>query len=87
MQMNKIIASEFIGCQTEVVDSTNPLTKGVKGKIIDETKNLLVIRTSKDEIKKLTKNENTFLIKGVEIKGQDIIKKPEERIKLLRKNK
>ncbi len=67
---------EFIG---EIVEITNQ-NKTFKGKIIDETKNLIYLKT-KHSTKKLLKRSSKIKIKGQEIDGEDINKRPEERIK------
>ena len=41
----------LIGKKVEVKDSRNPSLIGIKGEIVDETKNMLVIRTEKGEVK------------------------------------
>ncbi|MBT7332359.1 ribonuclease P protein subunit [Candidatus Woesearchaeota archaeon] len=73
---------ELIGEEIVVVDATNPSLKGIKGKIIDETKHTLKIDAQGD-IKTLMKNAISFTIKGKElhIEGKDLIKRPEERVK------
>lgn len=82
----RIKRGELIGRDIEVTDSSNPANTGLKGRIIDETKNMLVIKTRKGERKKLVKNSIMFTIKmeGKEfrIKGSEINSAPEERIKL-----
>ena len=74
----EIIRQELIGKSAEC--------KNIKGKIVDETKNTITIRNKKNEIKKVSKNNNKFMIiiddKTIEIKGEDILKRPEERIKI-----
>jgi ribonuclease P protein subunit POP4 len=76
---------ELIGRNIEVTNSKNKSNIGLKGKIIDETKNMLKIRTKQGE-KRLIKNNITFTIKmegkNIEIRGAEIQTAPEERIKL-----
>jgi len=80
-----IIRHEFIGLNVEVVRSPNPNYKGIKGKVINETRNTLVV---------LHKNQNKTIIKEaavfhftmpdgtiVEIDGKTIIGRPENRVK------
>ncbi len=80
----KLKKSEFIGKNIEITHSKNKANSGLKGKIIDETKNTVKIRTKKGETKMLIKNNITFRIKGneSEIKGEEIQHAPEDRIKI-----
>ncbi len=71
-----ITKKEFIGKIAEVIDSTNKSNIGIKGIIRDETKYLIMI-----ENKKLIKKNITIKINNVTIKGKQITKRPEERIK------
>jgi len=75
---------ELIGCNIEICKATNNALLGIKGKIVDETKNTLTIRNKKNEIKKIIKNQITFIITKqdmrIKIDGKKINKKPEKRI-------
>ena len=79
-----ILRHELIGLDIEIVDAQNESLVGIKGVVIDETRNCLIIGT-KDGEKKVLK-------KGVEIKtkvdgkeiiitGDFLVGRPEERIK------
>jgi len=72
---------EFIGKHLEIVDAKNKKLIGIKGKIINETKNMFKIKTNEKEIK-LIKNNITIKINETKIKGTKIQKRPEERIKI-----
>ena len=76
---------EFIGLNAEVVRSLHPNYVGIKGKVLNETRNTLVI---------LHNNKKTMIIKNVaifhftmpdgtivEIDGKIIVGRPENRIK------
>ncbi len=71
---------EYIGLETEIVESKNPEFKTIKGKIIDETKNTFKIKT-KDKIITIIKSISIFKINDQIINGEKITKKPEDRIK------
>lgn len=71
-------SQEFIGLEVEIIDQKSN-TK-TKGKIIDETKNTFKVKTLKKEITILKKNKQ-FIINNAIISGNDILKRPEERIK------
>jgi len=79
------VQHEFIGLTAKVVKSTNPSYVGVKGKVIDETRNTLVIR-HQNEDKVVVKNVAVFhltLPDGtvVEVDGNVIVGRPENRVK------
>jgi len=80
--MDKFVCSEFIGKDVEITDSENKSSIGLKGKIIDETKNIIVIK-NQNKIKKINKNQNKihFVKENITMDGKDIIGRPEERIK------
>ena len=46
-----LIYSTLIGLEVEIINSSQRHLIGLKGKITDETKNLLVIETSEKEVK------------------------------------
>lgn len=78
--MNKL-KQEYIGLPIEIIESNNTFLKGIKGTVIDETKNTFKIKTNKGT-KTVLKNTSTFKINNKIIKGNEIIKKPHERIKM-----
>lgn len=80
-----ILQHEFIGLNANVVRSVHPNYVGIRGRVLDETRNTLVI---------LHKNKKTMVIKNVavfhftmpdgtvvEIDGKTIVGRPENRIK------
>ncbi len=75
--MNKIEKSEWIGVNTTVYYND----KRFKGKIIDETKNTLTIKTKQGR-KKILKSNAKFEINGKLIDGKKVTKRPEDRIKI-----
>ena len=86
MKFNKkeLGRSELIGLNIKIIESENKFNKGIKGKIIDETKNMFEIKT-KETRKKIIKDQCVFefIIKGekIQIDGKSLTKRPEERIK------
>ena len=82
--INAVIRGEWIGKDVEVISAANPSLNGLKGTVVDETKNLFVLETSKGE-KKVPKHLSTFKIKFnneiIEISGDEILASPEERVK------
>ncbi len=79
-----LIKHELIGLEAEIEESKNKSLVGLKGKIVDETKNMLTIKTKKGE-KKIIKRECTLKIKTdkgiVKIEGTLLSGNPEKRIK------
>ncbi len=62
---HNIIHHELIGLDTKVVESTNSSLIGIEGRIIDETKNMLTIRTGAQrtgiQVKKVPKTCSSFI--------------------------
>jgi ribonuclease P protein subunit POP4 len=85
MNIKDIVKIELIGLNVEIIDSKNKSLIGIKGKIVDETKNMIFIETQDKEIKKIIKNQVKFLLqyqnKKYEINGEILTSRPEERIK------
>ncbi len=80
-----IFRHELVGLFVKVVNSTHEGFTGIEGKVVDETKNTILIETDKTE-KIVPKGVATFhfyLPDGnvVEIEGKIIIARPEDRIK------
>jgi len=79
-----ILRHELIGLDVQVTKALNPLSKNIKGEVIDETQQTILIRT-KNSDKKLLKRLATFefdLKKArVEVQGSELIGRPWERIK------
>ncbi len=69
------------------MSSPNLSELGIKGKVVYETKNMLVIRTSKGDVR-VPKEKRLFLFrlpsgKRVIVLGDRIVGRPEERVKRL----
>lgn len=81
--MKKVTSIQLIGVKIEVTDSNNQKNIGIHGKVIDETKNSLIIKDPSGEKKRLIKKNITITIKKInkKIKGNTIIGREEERIK------
>ena len=78
-----IASHEFIGLSTQITNSSNLQLVGLNGRIIEETKSMFRINTSKG-IKSIAKSGNgwKFLIenKNVIVNGADISKRPADRL-------
>ncbi len=80
-----ILQQEFIGTYAKVQKSCNSSLLGISGKIIDESKNTLVVQHENKD-KTVAKNISVFhflLSDGtiVEINGKTIVGRPEDRVK------
>lgn len=83
MTRKEIFPHELIGEEIEVVDSKNKSNLGIKGKIIDETKETITVVQDNSKKVVLMKQIITFkLVKsGKIISGEIIAKRPEDRLK------
>lgn len=80
-----LLKHELIGLECEIKDSKNKSQIGLKGKVINETKNTLQIKT-KDGNKKIEKATSKFTFKipsgkKVTVDGSLLVGKPEIRVK------
>ena len=75
---------ELIGLEIEVTNSRNPHLIGLKGKIVDETRNMLAISKNNEEIK-LIKDQITIAAdinnRKIAISCALLVGRPEERLK------
>jgi ribonuclease P protein subunit POP4 len=81
-----LIRHELVGLEVEIANSLHGDLKGIKGRVVDETKNTLTIEDGDGEEKIIPKGSATFkftLPDGVtiEIEGKIIVSRPEDRIK------
>ncbi|MAG21997.1 MAG: ribonuclease P protein component 1 [Candidatus Diapherotrites archaeon] len=79
-----ITAHELIGLKAKVVGGTEKSRIGLKGLIVDETKNLICLEAGK-ELRRVPKVESVFEIvignEKVEVDGKKILARPEDRTK------
>jgi ribonuclease P protein subunit POP4 len=81
-----LLVHELIGRDVLVAAASNPLHRGVSGRIVDETKNMLAIETT-GGIKRVPKRHSIFRLhltdsRFVEIDGSALALAPEKRISL-----
>ncbi len=81
-----IFYHELIGLQVKVLDHISKTCVGLEGRIIDETRNTLVILNGAKP-KRILKKGGKFLFKlsdrvYVVVRGEEILGRPEDRIKL-----
>ena len=80
-----IFRHELVGLEVVVVKSTHKDLTGIKGLVVDETRNTIKVEDSKGCEKLIPKKVATFrftLIDAVvEVDGRIIVARPEDRIK------
>ena len=86
-----VLRHELIGLDILVSGAANPAQRGISGRVIDETKNLLVIETPTG-VRRISKMHSTFrvLLPGretVEIDGSVMVLAPEKRINMHEKKR
>jgi len=77
---------ELIGLEVEVLDATDPTQAHVRGRVVDETRNTLVLEIQGDE-KRIPKHGSRFRFEiqgGLEVDGEEIRFRPEDRVKKAR---
>ena len=77
---------ELIGLEVEVLHSTDPSQAHVRGRVVDETRNTLVLEIQGDE-KRIPKHGSRFRFEiqgGLEVDGEEIRFRPEDRVKKAR---
>jgi len=82
---HNILRHELIGLQVKVLDALNPSVNGIRGKVIDETRNTLSISNG-EETAMIPKEIATFrfhLPTGilVDVDGSRLVSRPENRLK------
>ncbi|ADE36857.1 ribonuclease P protein component 1 [Methanohalophilus mahii] len=91
-----LIYHELIGLMVDVVDSTNQYLAGINGKVVDETRNMLVIEVEDMYEKQVPKSGSKFVFHlpvgsgcspatSVEVGGILLLSQPENRTKNIRK--
>jgi ribonuclease P protein subunit POP4 len=83
---HNILRHELIGLNVIVAGSKDPFMKGVRGTVVDETKNMLTI-ASGDKQMMVPKGISTFRFKLpdrtiVEVDGARLVARPENRLKI-----
>ncbi len=74
---------ELIGEKVKIAKATNKSLEGVSGEIVDETRQLILVQTENKVVKvlKTVIIELELLGSGQVLSGEEISKRPEERIK------
>lgn len=76
---------ELIGLSVVIRRATDPTLVGLRGRVVDETRNTFLVETPKGE-KRVPKKgaEFAFGSEGVPVEGDDLLFRPEDRIKKAR---
>ncbi len=77
---------ELIGLRVQVVRSTDPSQVNLSGRVVDETRNLLVLDVGGVD-KRVPKQGTRFRFDiqgGIEVEGDEIRYRPEDRVKKAR---
>lgn len=69
----------LIGKEIVVVHSTNPSDLCIRGRVVDETQNMIQVENG--ELKWLIKKNVVVLLNGQKIDGKELVGRPEARIK------
>jgi ribonuclease P protein subunit POP4 len=83
---SNLLRHELIGLRLNVAESSNSTVRGLRGTVIDETRNMLVIENERNNETRVSKAGNRFIFelddgKLVRVKGDRLILRPEDRIK------
>ncbi len=86
MKIKDLPQEELIGLIMEVEESSNRDMEGLRGRIVDETRNTFVIETEQEEEKRIPKTGNMFIFvledgTRARIRGDKLLARPEDRIK------
>jgi ribonuclease P protein subunit POP4 len=82
--MNELLRGELIGLFVEVVDAKNKALVGIKGKVVDETRNMLKVG-EKELIKDQVVLEVEYKGEKIRVEGRRLVGRPEERLKKVKK--
>ncbi|MGC8479232.1 MAG: ribonuclease P protein component 1 [Candidatus Micrarchaeia archaeon] len=78
-----IVLNELIGLKVLVISCLDKKQKGIRGIVIDETKNTIIIKSGKDKKSLIKKNSMFRFYYGkqhFDVEGKEINFRPDERI-------
>ena len=85
LKITHFLRSEFVGLEAKVVKSSQPAYVGIRGRVIDETLNTLVVKHENEDkvIVKKVATFHFFMPDGtvLEVDGKAIISRPQDRVK------
>lgn len=78
-----ILSHEIIGLESEIIESSNQQVIGLNGTVVDETKSMFTLDTSKG-FKKIPKKHNKWRFTidetTVDVNGSLLTKRPQDRL-------
>jgi len=80
-----LLRHELIGLDVEVVRDRNPSNASIRGRVVDETRNTLLIRKGERE-RRIAKRTAVFRFSlpdgaAVDVEGPALVGRPEDRVK------
>lgn len=94
---SKLVFHELIGLEVKVTEASNPQLNDIRGKVVDETKNMIIVHTEKGTEKQIPKKGSFFVFRipadlsgkhaerYVKVNGNLLLSQPENRTKNIRK--
>jgi ribonuclease P protein subunit POP4 len=94
---SKLVFHELIGLGATIIGATNPTLNDICGKVVDETKNMIIVQTKDGTEKKIPKKGTSFVFqipaqlsgkhaeRYVKVNGNLLLSQPENRTKNIRK--
>lgn len=76
--------TDIIGSEFTITEHTDPSLKNLRGRVIDERKNIVVIE-AEGRRKTIPKSRSNVLIDGIEVDLEQIRMRPHEKMKKLRR--
>ena len=80
-----LVRHELIGLKVRVAGSSNKTNVGLTGKVVDETRNMLIIERPDGKEVRIAKDSNVFSFElrsiWVRVDGKILVGRPEDRIK------
>jgi|Deesub1362B_J571_1020462.scaffolds.fasta_scaffold00004_199 ribonuclease P protein subunit POP4 len=74
----------IIGRRIEIINSSNPNLIGLNGLVVDETRNIIMLKTAKDSVKAVPKDVCIFRVylndKFIDVDGKTLIGRLERRL-------
>jgi len=81
-----LLKHELIGLKIEVLESSDKSQIGLSGQVVNETQNTLILQNEQGE-KTVPKKGSVFKMflehENVKVKGEKLLKTPQERIKTM----
>jgi ribonuclease P protein subunit POP4 len=80
-----LVRHELVGLEVRIAESRNPSQAGLSGKVVDESRNMLLIET-RDGVRSFAKDECAFSFhlpsgEWVRVEGTLLVARPEDRVK------